>query len=327
MKHKNNLKFKLYKISLVVLITFCTIALNLFYHQKLYSEENDSSSVTGINTNDKGRINSVYYPSFQSPSQTINNASSESEASETTGSVTISYSAQKGGFVYIDANGKEVLLSISDLFGPNANASLLVYLKIENGTALVVYFSNSNTQTKTIYLVRKYKSGTSIKEWEYDVSSRQIIYFHTTGNLIGKPDYVVQENGGWFRWADNNSLDPEHTDQIQHLGWHTQEGRQFAEHFLAQNYFYDTNGNLTQIEYYTSTGGIGNEIGPYRVYGRYTYRIDKFGSYGKKISTTYYNDPYPGNWDPEIEGIIIRDNFGRYFLQQSDGSKWLIIAR
>ena len=250
-------------------------------------------------------------------------SSDEEETQSVDGSVSVIFSQEKKGFVYTK-DGKEVVVSLQDIFG-DGQSSFFSSWGIQDGDALTVTFET--VDGNTVCFLTKYKNETQNKEWVYDVSSRQTVYFHTEGASAGKPDYVAQENGGWFRWADNNSADPTHRDQIIHLGLHFSDGRQFVEHFVAQKYFYDTDGNLTLIEFYTSTGGAGTEIGQLRVYGRYTYRVDTYDAAGERAKTVYYNDPYPGSWDPQIEGIIVRDSFGRYFLQENDGTRWLIIAR
>jgi len=248
-------------------------------------------------------------------------AQSGSEEESEDGQVRVTYSQGKKGFAY-SKDGKEILLSLEDVFGPGAY-SWIASLGIKDGEGLTVTFDT--VDGKTVCLLVQYNNDSGRKEWEYDASSRQVVYFHIDGVLAGKPAYVVEEKGGWFRWADDVSADPSRTDQIVHSGLHDEEGRQYAEHFLSQGYFYDAAGILTRVEFYTSTGGAGSEIGLTAVAGRYVYRADTYTA--GTAQTAYYNDPYPQDWDPQVQGVIVRDGYGRYFLEAGDGTRWLIIAR
>ncbi|MEA3328951.1 MAG: hypothetical protein U9Q08_04405 [Candidatus Omnitrophota bacterium] len=268
----------------------------------------------------EGQENYTVMPEYHPGFEKANDAFQPTEGSEET-TVSAAYSENTGTFSYQKDDGSEQEIGPEELFGQQAKG-FIDSLGIKDGDRLSICFTDQGD----VLLVTKYKDGTTIKEWEYDAGSHQVVHFYTEGILAGKPDYVEQENGGYFRWADNNSLDPTHYDQIKHSGRHTEQERQYTTHFISEKFFYDANGDLIQMEYYTSTGGTGNEVGEHNVIGRYTYRIDTFEAAGD-VKTTYYNDPYPGNWDPTIEGIIIRDNFGRYFLQEEDGTKWLVIAR
>ncbi|HDN17519.1 MAG TPA: hypothetical protein ENF41_00490, partial [Candidatus Bathyarchaeota archaeon] len=83
---------------------------------------------------------------------------------------------------------------------------------------------------------------------------------------------------------------------------------------IVIEYEYDEEGELEKVKYYTWTGG--NFTTGER--GRYIYRVDTYSD-GERTGITYYNDPAPGGWEPELTGTVVEDEYGRFFLKVDNG--------
>lgn len=90
---------------------------------------------------------------------------------------------------------------------------------------------------------------------------------------------------------------------------------------LVKSYTYDSGGKLTDVRYYTWTGD-DHSAG---YHGRYCYRHDTYVG-DKKTGTTWYNDPAPAGWEPELTGKVVKDAYGNFFLNVS-GTYYLLTGR
>jgi len=290
----------------------------------LYAEEKEAENSGDTVESGASSKMPAYYPSFKSAKKSLaSGKEKESTESEENDKEEIKGEYDQENFSLLLEN--EETLFLEDYFD-DTDLDFLFDLLQDEDIVSVVFTAEDQSEIEKL---SNYDPALSLRLWDFDLSSKQAVYFYTEGVLTGLPDYVLQAQGGWFRWADANSLDLEHSDQILHTGLHDKADRQYADHFLSQKYFYTDSGEYERIEFYTSCGGRGYELNTFGniVSGRYTYRIDLFDPGLKDADNLFFNDPYPYNWDPEISGYLVCDDFGRYFLCADDGSTWLIISR
>ncbi|MDD5669415.1 MAG: hypothetical protein PHE58_05230, partial [Candidatus Omnitrophica bacterium] len=261
----------------------------------------------------------------QQAAATRNTKVADSAVATVKNTVDATYNSQTQEFTFTDANGQQKTMKLTDISG--LTKDWIDKAGIQNGDKINLGLSEDG---KAILVTNSDKDGNKV--WEYDSQSHAMSYYHTSGALKGKLDYVTSESTRKYTFRGEGK-DP---------------GVGKDGHVITQKCFYDSNNNLSKIEYYTwsaenrGKNGAAKKSDQQR-YTRYKYREDTFTTpttatcdvtataCNKPSSTKYFDDPRPINWEPVLKGTVPQDNQGRYFLKtkNDDGtvSYYMLTAR
>jgi len=251
-----------------------------------------------------------------------------STTTTTTQEAKATYDAAKGTLTYTGADGKEVSKTLTEL-GIKADwmnelvklgGTLSVQTKADGSVALIVG-----------------KDSTGAKKWEYDPSAH--LTAHYTGDVGKEKCSVVTSEESYknYIWGSKDAADP---------------GKGPDGHMVVQRFNYDTAGALKTVDYFTWCAG--DRAGTDKA--RYMYRQDtvkastttattpsstvtatgsttattadcKTATDCSNITTKYYNDPFPVDWDPVMTLTVSKDSYGRYIGTTKDGKVYLLTTR
>ncbi len=222
------------------------------------------------------------------------------------------------GTITYEVDGEQKTINIADL---GLSAEWLQTLS-ENEGGIHSVVENEDGSVKLI--IGSDDSGA--KKWEYDPSQRLVAHYEgEAGNercTMVTSDEVYNAN---YIWASDNAADP---------------GAGPDGHQVVQRFNYDDSGNLETVDYFTWTAGDRQGVDK----ARYMYRqdtvvaddttaddevtaeCDDTDCCEPKVTTKYFNDPFPVDWDPVLTGTVSKDEYGNYWLETSDG-KYLLTAR
>ncbi len=203
-----------------------------------------------------------------------------------------------------DQDGNDVTVDIADVSGLTSDWLTAAGYDADTSTVKVTLDDSGAVTKLSVYN----EDGDLV--CSYNPDSHQMSFYYTSGDLKGKIEYITAESTRDYTWrySDYDREDP---------------GKGTDGHNISQYYNYDSDGNLTSVEYFTWTAGNSPRRGDAAMYSRYMYRVDTYAD-GELTDTTYYNDPRPTYWDPTLTGTVVQDSEGRYFLKADDGTMYLL---
>ncbi|MDD2702390.1 MAG: hypothetical protein PHC33_00030 [Candidatus Omnitrophica bacterium] len=233
------------------------------------------------------------------------------------------------GTITYEVDGEQKTVNIADL---GLSAEWLRTLS-ENEGGIHSVIENEDGSVKLI--IGSDDSGA--KKWEYDPSAHLVAHYEGEAGsekctvVTGEDEYTDN-----YVWGSTEAADP-------------QAGPD--GHFVVQRFNYDGSGNLKTVDYFTWAGGNRGGLHPEiheSIYGveltkaRYMYRQDTVVSdsasssdeisadcteecNGTTVTTKYFNDPFPEDWDPVLTGTVAKDEYGNYWLD-TGSEKYLLVC-
>ena len=221
----------------------------------------------------------------------------DTEGALSEGIVSANYNPQEGTITYVNPDtGEDVTVTLEELGISQEWLETLLGL----GNDLAV-----NIRDEGILLVG-YGGEDGAKKWEYDPSSHLVAHYEGGKDSERVTMITSEEESSDYIWASPHTEDP---------------GAGPDGHLVVQRFIYDDEGNLSNVQYFTWTAG--DRQGQDKA--RYMYREDTIE--GEKITPKYYNDPFPDDWDPVITGKVVKDEYGRFWLQDEKGNMYLLTFR
>ena len=274
------------------------------------------------------------------------NTTNNTTQDATNGATTVidgTYDSTAGTITYKAADGTDKTVNIADI---GLSKDWMTALTAEGDKVSLTMNSDG-----TVKLITGTDSTTGAKKWEYDPSAHLVA--HYDGDKGSEKCTVVTSDEDYttnYVWASKTAADP---------------GKGPDGHMVVQRFNYDSSGNLQTVDYFAWTsgnrGGLHPEIhkqvyGVLETKGRYMYRQDTVlqssvntdsssstatdsssvtanctdnppSSDNIKVSTKYFNDPFPVDWDPVKTGTVTKDEYGQYWLETSNGESYLLTAR
>ncbi|MFA5362531.1 MAG: hypothetical protein WC335_04705 [Candidatus Omnitrophota bacterium] len=223
---------------------------------------------------------------------------------------------EANGTITYEVNGEQKAINIADI---GLSAEWLNQVSQTGGIHSVI--ENEDGSVKLI--VGSDDSGA--KKWEYDPSAHLVAHYE--GEAGSEKCTVVTSEETYnanYIWASDNAADP---------------GAGPDGHQVVQRFNYDDSGNLATVDYFTWTAGDRQGVDK----ARYMYRQDTVVSNTSadeeitaecedtdccetEVTTKYFNDPFPVDWDPLLTGTVNKDEYGNYWLETGDGN-YLLTAR
>ncbi|MFA5362532.1 MAG: hypothetical protein WC335_04710 [Candidatus Omnitrophota bacterium] len=242
------------------------------------------------------------------------------------GTIDAAYDADAGTITYT-ADGEEKIINIADV-GLSAD-----WMKTLTG--LGGKLSVTENEDGSVKLITG-SDDSGAKKWEYDPSAHLVAHYE--GEAGSEKCTVVTSEETYdanYLWGSDTAADP---------------GEGPDGHFVVQRFNYDDSGNLETVDYFTWAGGNRGGLHPAdhkAVFGvdltktRYMYRQDTVVSSATDsdevtanctstgddttVTTKYFNDPFPEDWDPVLTGTVAKDEYGNYWLD-TGCEKYLLVC-